>query len=224
MSNSSRTDSKLVLGGSPRANLLPPEIETEEKAKSQRRGLFGIVALVVVVAIAAYAYSAYNASLAQAGLDQSNAQIQALVTEQAKYAEVGTLNTQLADIKSAEQIAVSTEIDWAAYTKTIRATLPAGAGIRIMAVTTATPLVPIPAPSVPLQGARVAAVALSGSVAQFPDISKWLDSLATIPGFADVTVDSITAGSTTGFTFEATLHLNQDALLNRFGKTTTAGN
>jgi len=53
-------------------------------------------------------------------------------------------------------------------------------------------------------------------------IAGWLNSLPAIKGFVDVTPNSIALGNNGNYVVSITLHINKDALANRFTKTTGA--
>ena len=74
-----------------------------------------------------------------------------------------------------------------------------------------------PVATVPLQGPHVATISATLTMDQ-STISGWLDSLPTLKGFVDVTPTSVVAGTGTDYVVSITMHINSDALANRFTK------
>lgn len=221
-----KVDDSLVIGGTPRADLLPPEIKASERARAQRRGLIAIVVAIVVVVAAGYAGSAYLAQTSANALEAANLETNAILQQQTQYAEVQKANTSIQAAKVARTSALSTEIDWRTEIAAIVSTLPAGSELTALAVTSSTPTTPLDAPSSPLEGARVAEVQLTVTSGDIPDSAKWIRDLSSLKGFVDATPTSIATGGTsdasaTQVTTSVTLHLNRDVYWNRFSPKAT---
>jgi hypothetical protein len=116
-----RSSVALVLGGSPRADLLPPEIRAEVKAKTQRRAMIAVVVGAVAVVVAAYLPATLAATAARDRLTEEQARSALLVGEKGKYVSVEQVEAQLAAAKTARVVGASTEIDWQAYLANVRA-------------------------------------------------------------------------------------------------------
>lgn len=207
----------LTIGGEPRVDLLPPEVQKERKGKVTRRrlglGVIGVLAIVVVGtgAATALAFQARTQLLAeQAGTAD-------LLAQQTKYIEVRKVQDRVDFVKVAQQVGASTEIDWKKYLDDVQATLPAGVTIDTVNIDSATPLAIYTQPTAPLQGARVATVSFTAKSATLPDVPTWLNALATLPGFADALPGSVTLDEATGaYTVSITMHINDAAFAQRF--------
>lgn len=207
----------LTIGGEPRVDLLPPEVQKERKGKVTRRrlglGVIGVLAIVVVGtgAATALAFQARTQLLAE---QEGTAD---LLAQQTKYIEVRKVQDRVDFVKVAQQVGASTEIDWKKYLDDVQATLPAGVTIDTVNIDSATPLAVYTQPTAPLQGARVATVSFTAKSATLPDVPTWLNALATLPGFADALPGSVTLDEATGaYTVSITMHINDAAFAQRF--------
>ena len=211
-----RKDARLVLGGVPRADLLPPEVGLAAKARSLRRGLSMLVVAAMVVVGVGYGLATLRASQTQQQLDAENARTASLLAEQAKYVEVRSVNNRLKVTTAARQVGASTEINWQAYLQSIQASLPAGTSITTFKATSGSPLVAFAPPTVPLQGERIAELAFSATSPSLPDVQAWLDALTTLKGFVDASPGTVTLASGGVYQVTITMHINEGALANRY--------
>ena len=215
--NSDGSKESLVIGGEPRVDLLPLEVRKERMAKALRRrlalGVVGVLALVVVGSGAAMASSLQ----AQTRLLGEQARTADLLAEQSKYIEVRRVQDQVNLVQAAQQVGVSTEIDWKKYLEGVQATLPAGVTIDTVNVESASPLAIYEQPTAPLQGARVATVSFIATSTILPDVPTWLKALAELPGYADALPSSANLDPTTNtYTVNITMHVNDAAFSQRF--------
>jgi mRNA-degrading endonuclease toxin of MazEF toxin-antitoxin module len=211
----------LVVGGEPRVDLLPPEIYRERAAAVIRRrlliGVFGVIAIVAVSTGA----STVLALQAQGQLTDEQARTSSLLAEQTKYIEVRSVQSKVALVQAAQQVGVSTEIDWKKYLDGAQAILPPTVKIATVTLDSASPVAIYAQPTAPLQGARIATVTFSAESTVLPDVPTWLTALATLPGFADALPGSVALDPRTGiYTVVITMHVNDSAYAKRF---TTVG-
>jgi len=207
----------LVIGGEPRVDLLPNEVRKERKAKVVRRrlglGVVGVLAFVLVGSAATMTLSLQ----AQTRLVDEQARTADLLVEQSQYIEVRKVQDQVTLVQAAQQVGVSTEIDWKAYLESVQATLPAGVTIDSVTVDSASPLAIYEQPTAPLQGARVATVSFTATSAILPDVPTWLKALAKLPGYADALPSSANLDATTdAYNVNIVMHVNDDAFSQRF--------
>ncbi|CAN5192190.1 hypothetical protein BH11ACT4_BH11ACT4_00160 [soil metagenome] len=218
-----------VGGGSPRVDLMPPEIRTKRAQLQFRRklrvGLVGVLVLVVVACGATWALG----SVAQANLLAAQNQRQQLIAQQSQYSDVTTVKRSIAVAQAGQKVGDSPEIEWQAYLTKLQATLPAGVLLTGVTIDTATPLHGYAPSTIPLEGDRIAMLTFTATSPSLPSIPDWLDGLATLPGFSDATPGdvSLSAGI---YTATVTMHINTKAFANRFDKaaatstTSTGGN
>jgi hypothetical protein len=215
--SSDASKEELVIGGEPRVDLMPIEVRKERNAKVVRRrlglGVVGVLAFVLVGSAAAMALSLQ----AQTRLLGEQARTAGLLSEQAKYIEVRKVQDQVTLVQAAQQVGVSTEIDWKKYLESVQATLPTGVTIDSVTVDSASPLAIYVQPTAPLQGARVATVSFTATSAVLPDVPTWLKSLAELPGYADALPSSANLDTATKtYKVNITMHVNDAAFSKRF--------
>lgn len=213
--------SPLVVGGAPRANLLPPEIILKRTQLKTRRGLrVGVVAVAIAVAAGCLGSVAFSTA-AQVQADAAQQELLALQNQQLEFAEVKGLRDTAASIKAGQQVGASTEIDWRDYLTQLQATLPAGVTIDTVSIDEGTPMTAFVQATGPLQGKRVASLAFTASSAGIPSTSEWLRAMAKLPGFVDATPGSVTLAEGS-YKAEVLMHINTDAFSLRFDPATIA--
>jgi hypothetical protein len=205
----------LVVGGQPRANLLPPEITLKRQQLKTRRALrFGVVVVAIVTGV--LCASTFGVSTAATvALAATQAQQQALVLEQAKYAEVSNVQLTIQTIQAGEQVGSSTEVNWRSFITELQKTLPSGVKLTTVKAETGSPMAVFAQSAGPLQGERVGAITFSATSKTLPSIPDWLRGLAKIPGYVDAVPGSVKQEGD-GYTVEVLMHFNQDAFSLRF--------
>lgn len=214
--NRAGKNAALIVGGEPGVDLLPPEVKQQRRAKAVRRRLgLGVIGVVVIVIVATGA-SVALAMQAQSRLADEQALTPALLEEQTKYIEVRAVQNEVDLVKQAQHVGASTEIDWKKYLEGVQAILPASVTISTVAVDSASPLAVYGQSTSPLQGARVATVSFTAESAVLPDVPTWMDSLTTLPGFADALPASVSRADSGIYTVSITMHVNDAAYAQRF--------
>lgn len=211
----STRDQALVVGGEPRVNLLPPEVAQRKKARSARRGLVALVIIVLLAVAGAYAFVTVQALGAQAQLAAAQTRTSELLAEQLTYAEVTAISGQVQAVESARALAVSTEVSWNDLYKLIRDRLPADTSFTSFVADGRAPWEPEPVPGGPLREPRVATLTFIISSQGPFEIEPFVNRIAEIPGFADVTPDVLERDGTTILT-TFTYNLGADSLTKRF--------
>jgi hypothetical protein len=184
---------ELILGGEPRADLLPPDLKAARQGRLLRRIMAIVAAGIVLVVIAAVAAVSLEAGRAQSRLDASEARTTELLLESAKYSEVRNVQNQIDLTTAARQLAAATEVDWRAYLVAVRASLPSDVTIQAITVGSGTSLTSPTLPAVPM----------------------WLTNLRTLPGYADAHPGSVTRTETGQYVVELVININKDARSNR---------
>lgn len=205
----------LVVGGQPRANLLPPEIIVKRKQLKTRRALRAGVLLVAVGTAAACVLTFGVASVAQVQFGLAQQTQQALVLEQSKYQEVSNVQDTINTIVAGQQVGGSTEINWRSYLLLLEGTLPAGVVLDTVKIESGTPMAAFNQSDAPLQGARVAALSFTVNSPTLPSIPDWLRSMADLPGFVDAIPGNV-KGAEGSYAVDVVLHVNADAFSMRF--------
>ena len=207
----------LVVGGEPGADLLPPELRQSSKVRTLRRRMWSGVAALGLVMILGTGAAALEAMQMQSNLTAEQARTTALLVEQRKYGTVRTVQQEASLVQAGQQVGTSTEIDWQKYLNAVQATLPANVVLTSVTIEAGSPLQSYAQASVPLQGARVATLSFAARSATLPEVPTWLNSLTSLPGYADASPGSVTRDDTTGvYTVAITMHINEAAFTNRF--------
>jgi Tfp pilus assembly protein PilN len=210
-----KTGTAPALALSPRANLLPPEINENLRSKATRRGLRLIIVAVVVVAVAGVSGSWYYSYTAQQSLQAEQQRTVELATKQASYSKVAATTSGIRTGEAALRVGGSTDIDWSAYLTKLQQTLPAGVTLTNVTIASADVVTPFEQSQLPLEGPRVATLTFTAASADLPQIPDWIDGLSGLPGFADATPGNV-AQSDAGYTATVTMHINAEAYSNRF--------
>ncbi len=208
---------ELILGGEPRADLLPPELKARRAGRALHRAMgIGLVGLIVLMGITIGAVS-LNAFVKQNDLAAATLQTDNLLLETTKYAEVRRVQNQYDTTLSVRTLGLSTEVDWKAYLESIRSMLPADVTIDTVTVSSASPWIPVAQSEVPLMGPRTASLVLTLSSPSLPPVPEWLDGMKTLSGYSDATPGSITRDDNGNYVVTVALNISEDALSNRFG-------
>jgi hypothetical protein len=215
MSEKTRGGDRLVIGGVPRADLLPPEFAAEAKLRAQRRGMVAIAVLAVLLVGLGYGYITLLNAASVLSLNTANAETASLLEQQTQYAEVGVVNGQISTIGLAKIIGTSTEIGWRDYLQRVQASLPAGTKIDSVSASTAYPGNGAQTSTSPLGFTSIAEIAFSATTATLPKVSEWIEALALLPGYAGATAGSIVKNDDATYTVTMVLYINEDALANR---------
>lgn len=211
----SPASSHVAVGGPPRVDLMPPEVQLKRSQLRTRRSLrlvlFAVFLVVVVACGGAWAWS----TLAQTSLATAQSEQQSLIAQQAKYSKVTTIQDATTLIKAAQIVGDATEIDWQDYLSRLQATLPAGVTLATVSIDTADPMTAYAQSATPLQGDRIATLAFTATSPSLPSIPVWLDGLKTLPGFVDATPGQVSLADGV-YSADVTMHIGTDAFANRF--------
>lgn len=205
-----KKDNGLVLGGVPRADLLPPEIHQDEVAKRQRRNMVAVLVLVVFLVAVAYGAVSVQALAANAELTAAEDRGNALLQEQAEYSDVRQTQSQLAAADNNLKAASALEVDWAPVLGGLQSRLPADA--TITSVTTSLTAL-TGASSSPLYENGVWSIELVIQAPTPTDAAAFRDSLETMPGFLNAQSKSLVGFP---YAYSVTLRLSDDALWARY--------
>ena len=212
----------LVVGGEPRVHLLPVEVSQRKKLRELKRKLltYGVIALVLV--FAAYGAATFVLTTAQSGLSSAQTTTAELLAQQAKYGTVTKVNTDIASIKAAQITTTNQEILWEPFIAKLQATLPSDAILSSVNASIDSPGgvtndsgSSTPPAAVPLQGTHIATVLIVATMAQ-SEVPGWLDRLPLLAGYSDSEVGSVTQAGSGRYVVQVTVHLNSQAISNRF--------
>jgi hypothetical protein len=205
-----------MLGGPPRADLLPPEVLEGHKQRARQRSLWlGVVGAVLVAVVGTGAAFLFNVTSAL-DLAAEQGESVSLQTELGEHSEVRDIKSNLATSQEARRVGGSTDIDWKTYLTNLEATLPVGVAITSVDVETGSPITDYAQPTVPLEGARIGTLTFEATSPTLPSIPAWLDGLETLQGFVDAVPNSVAIVDDGTYTVSITLHINAEAFSGRF--------
>ena len=205
----------LVLGGEPRVELLPPEVEQRERAQRLRRVSVLLVILAVLLVVGGYVYANFRNTSAQSDLSSEQAATSSLTAQKAKYSEVTSATALIADATAARKQSASTEVLWVDELNSIQGELPPNVGIVTMTMKGRAPWEPALPTAGALRKAHVATFSLVFASPDLFDATALVRELSSSKGFADATPDSVTYASGI-YEVNVTLDVNTDALSGRF--------
>lgn len=207
----------LVLGGVPQVDLLPAEVRAASAVRVvQKRLAVGLVGVAAVVVLAIGASSVF-ALASGARLVEEQAATDSLLAEQRRFIEVRRVQQALVAVVDAERVGSWTEVQWRDYLKAVQASLPPGVAIVSTTVVAASPIEEFSQATAPLQNPRIATLTFTAESSTLPDVPKWLEGLAALPGYAGANPDSVTLKEDTNvYTVGITMQVNASALAGRF--------
>jgi Tfp pilus assembly protein PilN len=216
------------LYGLPQVNLLPPEVRAARSLGVLKRWL--AIALVLVLALIGLGYgAAYLATQsAEDELAEAQAETTRLQSEEAKYAEVPQVLGAIDSTETARLLGMSSEIRWKTYLDAVTAVLPGGVSIDQFTMTGPAldaAAAPITATD-PLQQPSIGSISFQGQSRTVPDTAAWVDALASVPGFVDPWVSSVSVTEEDGavyYSVTSTVQLTDQTLANRFVPTEEEG-
>lgn len=183
-------DARLVLGGEPRVQLLPPAVKAQERAAAARRRIAMFVVLSVVVAAAGFAFAWMRNADAQVQLAAARAQTEAILQQQAQYSE-GSQALALVDAITTAQVGVTVnEIPWDSVIGSIRGMLPADTVLDAVAATAQAPWEAPLSVEGPLRKSRIATLTLTLVGPTVVDAVGLTSSMARLDGYVDSRFDS----------------------------------
>jgi hypothetical protein len=213
-----------VLAGAvfPTANLVPPVLVEEAKRKRAKTIAVAAVGTSCVVVAGLFFLATIQVASANDQLEAARAQGQALVAQQAQYAEVPKV---LGEVKSAQRdlaTAMGPEILYSQVLTQFKAVTPAGVTYSSLTFS-ATSGDPRTAGTAGTTNGSVATGVFNGDAPTFPSVSLLLDNLAKVKTFTVPTVTTATSAVVVGtgaptVQFGGSVGLTADARSQRFTK------
>ncbi len=225
----------------PRANLLPPEIAERAALRKMQALLAAAVIACGGIVGAVYVTSASGRAPAKAALAQAQSEQQTLSAQKAALAPAQAAHQQVLAAKQSLVAAMSSEVLWSNQLDTLRRRLTDGVRLSTLTVTPTDPTgtgaastaVQLPAgpagtssstPSATSTAGGTAAsapylasVTMAGTALDNDAVANWLDTLAGMPGWANVYLTSTSSTpNSTLVTYSITANITQAALSHRY--------
>lgn len=200
---------RIVVGGVPQVNLLPPEVQQARAMRQARRVVVGAIIATVVVAASgvggAYLYSEGTAR----NLASAQADSQRLLSTQATFAQVTSVRQKLVQAAAAHRSITAHVVDWEPYFDALSASLPSTLQIRSMAVDSTTASAQTGAVQVAAAGPpHVATVTVHVLTPRLSPVQTWLAALPALKGYVDASPGSVTSDPNGELDVAVVLHLD----------------
>ncbi|MGY4642603.1 PilN domain-containing protein [Cellulomonas sp. URHB0016] len=189
--------------GLPQVNLLPPEVKAARGLVNVKRWLGLSLVFVLAMAALTYGFAFLENQAAQGELADAQQENQRLMQEQAKYAEVPAVLTELNRFEKARTLGMGADILWKSYLDSIAAVLPPGVSIDTFTISQATAWSAGQTVSDPLIEPGMGSILFTVRTSTLPDDAAWLDALNSIPGLGDATMSSAGLTQTEGAPYYA---------------------
>jgi len=203
----------------PQVNLLPLEIIEKRNLKALQVKIAGYFVLFLILLIAVFAAVQFEKHIAQGRYDDAIKETQQLKTEEAKYAEVPLVLSQIGKSETAVRDGMYREVLWKDYIGAIGSTVPADGIIKSLTVDAAELNSPGPKEGDLLQGNSIGELSFVANLKSLPDTTAWAEKLESIPGLEDARFESATYFAPDGdltYEFTGTVRLTEDAYSGRF--------
>ncbi len=205
----------------PRVNLLPPEIGAKERFRVVQLGLGGAVLGVLVIAGACYGLAAHSVTQAQQQKDAQDAITTQLTKEEAKYAAVPAINTQIDTLKNAQAQAMSSDIAWPAQLDQMAAEFPANFVFKTLSITLNTAGTATPSTDPLATPGTIGTISVTGTGPTQLKTAEWMEVLKNHKGFVDPYYTSSALAdenNTTVTNVTSTVSFTSDLLTHRFDR------
>jgi Tfp pilus assembly protein PilN len=207
-----RTEPKLVVGGVPRVDLLPPEVHARRQDGRLNRMLVLVLVAAVVLSGGVVLGAKLVADGSAANLAGAQARTAQLLAEQRRYSTVSSTKSRLAATRAARVTVAGHVIDWRGYLRSVSATLPAGVHVAAATVETAgATTTGAAAAGVAAPPGTVATLTLQVRTAHWTAVQDWLTALPALRGFLDASPTTVSADALNGVTATVVVHVGEAA-------------
>jgi hypothetical protein len=215
-----KTLNKVDVSRPPRVNFVPDGFADDELDVIVRRRLFYLVNGVFVLCALAYLGTTVTAFSADVFLKNSQLRLDEMRARQEILREISVEEAHIKFLQAAKVVGSSSEVMWTPLIQSIVDTYPAGTATNSIDILPIGNLAIGPASSTPKDA--VVQVNLFLLMDNYNSIQTWMNNLATIPGYSDSKLSSI---SSNGGTYEVKLAVffNHEVLAKRNMAPVTVG-
>jgi type IV pilus assembly protein PilN len=208
-----KTGKALVVGGTPRVNLLPPEELERRSLKGLRMRWLGVSISAFVLVALAWGVGLRGGMLAHGDVDAAAADSAQLQSQLADYSEVVDLRTESQKLKRFRGQAGSNDLDWWALLAEVRSVLPEG--VSLVGFRLAPGPAPVPGTDPPTQVGLAGTLTFTAASASAQ--TRTITRLREVRGFISVDAGALSSGGTgADFTFVTTVSADQTLYTGRF--------
>jgi len=208
---------RLVVGGPPRVDLLPPEVRQGKKDAAVRRQLFiGVIAIGLLVVIG-YVAATGVALDSQSKLTSAQDQTTNLLAQQNEYSAVRQLSVDIDNLTVVRQIGTAREINFKSFLADVADTMPQGMSISQFDADIASPVEVAEQAETPLQGPRVGSMVFDVSTPTLQHVGVWMSKLRFVTGYVDAQLGDVSVNEESGkLEFQLTVHVDSAAFSGRY--------
>ncbi|MFV0460063.1 MAG: hypothetical protein ACK5MT_14960 [Actinomycetales bacterium] len=173
----------------PRVNLMPPEIAQEARFRRTRGMLIGATGLVLLGCLGGWALASHSVTTAERELAAEQATATALADEEAEFAEVPKVLSQIEATKNARAQGMAADIVWYTQLNDIAVEYPEGFVFDRLAMTlvadTADGTNPLAEPSIGTIDVEGRARNHLNPGSGYVTTARWLEAMSAHPGFVN---------------------------------------
>lgn len=209
----------------PQVDLLPPEVRQGRKLKRTKQLLAVALLAIVLLAVVGWVFAKFTLVAANRDVAAAQADTDKLTAEQAKYAGVPQIQSQLTATRNALSSATATEVLWKQYLEAFRAVTPPNVSYDEVHATLSSDPTATQAGD-PLQKPSVGQIVFTARAATLPDVAAWMDAVGQIPGLSDPWFTQAAVTDDQGYVYykvTGTVQVTSAALAHRFDATTSSG-
>ena len=201
------------------ADLTPPELTASRRLRSIRRLLAIAMIAILLLCMLGYGFAMLRNRSASSALAQETSRTSSLQAEQRQFQNVTQLQGDLKQIESQLAVLLGADVSFSAMLKQIQTGLVPGMTVVQASFTiNGAGASPASANANPLDTSghrQIGSFTLSGTALKINDVATYVDRLAALPGYADVTAPS-TQTSTHGVQFSITATFTDQVLSHKF--------
>ena len=195
------------LAAFPRVNLIPAEIAQEAKVKRSKVVLIGAVAASVAIVGGLYVLASSDAASAQENLDSARATSATLAADQAKYADVPRVQSDLQSAQLQQFSAMGGEVRWSTVLNNLSLTFPAGVSLTSFTATVSGATATAGTTGAPTANAGVTSmlglpgvgiITFNGEARDNARVAAFIESLTKSGGLLDPFATQVANGSNGG--------------------------
>lgn len=208
----------------PQVDLLPPEVRANRRLSRTKRLLALCILATVLIGALGWVYALFTLRGATAAVADAQKETDRLTAQQAQYADVPRIQSQLDKTQNALGAATAAEVLWKPYLEALRAVTPAQFSYDTLTITMSSdPSTPTSAD--PLQAPSIGQVVFTGRSATTTDLAAWMDAVRTIPGLSDPWFTQASLSDENGVSYyqvSGTVQVTDAALAHRFAQKSAA--
>lgn len=205
----------------PRVNLLPPEIHDADRLRRTQLLLGGALLGVIAIAGIGVGLAVHSVSQAQDQVAAEQATTTKLGVEEAKYAAVPKILSDISLVENAQSQAMAQDVAWAGVLDQLSAEYPSGFSFLTLSANLNTPAAGAAATAPLTTAGTIGTVNITGTGSAQLKTAEWMEALKADKGLADQYFTSSALTDLNGKTVTSvtsTVNLTDQVLTHRFDR------